>query len=191
MSAAIQNLPGTGRGTADEVGGGGEKSLRAQPLHHASHGPPPRTGEVLEAPRGKLTPNAPLAPLVWFKSGGLADWLFEPKDSDDLSTFLANLDPAVAVMALGLGSNLIVRDGGWRGVVVRLGKALQLLRGNHWQHDNSFFFSLAKHSQTAQRKLNLRPAKGASFGDTPFRPRFRLTNCPGSRIRGRHSSFMS
>ena len=75
------------------------------------------------APRGKLTPNAPLAPLVWFKSGGTAEWLFEPKDLADLRGFLAGLDPAVPVMALGLGSNLIVRDGGVPGVVVRLGKA--------------------------------------------------------------------
>jgi UDP-N-acetylmuramate dehydrogenase len=73
--------------------------------------------------RGKLTPNAPLAPLVWFKSGGSAQWLFEPADVDDLRAFLADLDPAVPVIALGLGSNLIVRDGGWPGVVVRLGKA--------------------------------------------------------------------
>jgi len=73
--------------------------------------------------RGRLTPHAPLAPLVWFKSGGAAEWLFEPKDVDDLSAFLADLDPAVPVMALGLGSNMIVRDGGVPGVVVRLGKA--------------------------------------------------------------------
>ncbi|NNM76183.1 UDP-N-acetylmuramate dehydrogenase [Sphingomonas sp. ID1715] len=73
--------------------------------------------------KGKLTPNAPLAPLVWFKAGGSAEWLFEPKDADDLAGFLASLDPAVPVMALGLGSNLIVRDGGVPGVVVRLGKA--------------------------------------------------------------------
>ena len=73
--------------------------------------------------RGKLTPNAPLAPLVWFKSGGPADWLFEPRDADDLADFLRDLDPTVPVMALGLGSNLIVRDGGFPGVVVRLGKA--------------------------------------------------------------------
>ncbi|MEI6642372.1 MAG: UDP-N-acetylmuramate dehydrogenase [Novosphingobium sp.] len=72
--------------------------------------------------RGKLTPNAPLAPLVWFKSGGTADWLFEPADQEDLQAFLAKLDPKVPVMALGLGSNLIVRDGGVPGVVVRLGK---------------------------------------------------------------------
>ena len=73
--------------------------------------------------RGKLTPSAPLAPLVWFKSGGSADWLFEPKDEDDLTGFLRELDPDVPVMALGLGSNMIVRDGGVTGVVIRLGKA--------------------------------------------------------------------
>ena len=73
--------------------------------------------------RGTLTPDAPLAPLVWFKSGGTAQWLFEPKDVDDLGDFLSDLDPSVPVMGLGLGSNLIVRDGGVPGVVVRLGKA--------------------------------------------------------------------
>ncbi|HET9509961.1 MAG TPA: UDP-N-acetylmuramate dehydrogenase [Sphingomonas sp.] len=74
------------------------------------------------AVRGKLTPNAPLAPLVWFKSGGAAAWLFEPADIDDLCAFLRALATDVPVMALGLGSNLIVRDGGVPGVVVRLGK---------------------------------------------------------------------
>jgi UDP-N-acetylmuramate dehydrogenase len=73
--------------------------------------------------RGKLTANAPLAPLVWFKSGGAAQWLFEPKDAADLQDFLRGLDAQVPVMALGLGSNMIVRDGGVPGVVVRLGKA--------------------------------------------------------------------
>ena len=72
--------------------------------------------------RGKLKANAPLAPLVWFKSGGPAERLFEPADLDDLTGFLEQLDPATPVMALGLGSNLIVRDGGVPGVVVRLGK---------------------------------------------------------------------
>jgi UDP-N-acetylmuramate dehydrogenase len=72
--------------------------------------------------RGKLTEGAPLAKLVWFKSGGKADWLFEPADLDDLVAFLSGLDEGTPVMALGLGSNLIVRDGGVPGVVVRLGK---------------------------------------------------------------------
>jgi UDP-N-acetylmuramate dehydrogenase len=79
--------------------------------------------DTLPKVAGKLTPNAPLAPLVWFKAGGAADYLFEPKDLADLQGFLRDLDPAVPVMALGLGSNMIVRDGGVPGVVVRLGKA--------------------------------------------------------------------
>ena len=73
--------------------------------------------------RGRLTPAAALAPLVWFKTGGAAQWLFEPADVDDLRAFLADLDPSVPVWPLGLGSNLIVRDGGMPGVTIRLGKA--------------------------------------------------------------------
>lgn len=78
--------------------------------------------------RGRLTPQAPLAPLVWFKSGGAAETLFEPADVADLQAFLRDLDPATPVMALGLGSNLIVRDGGVPGVVVRLGKPFAKVR---------------------------------------------------------------
>lgn len=79
--------------------------------------------------RGALTPNAPLAKLVWFKAGGAADWLFEPADIDDLCEFLRKLDGDLPVMALGLGSNMIVRDGGVPGVVVRLGKAFARVEG--------------------------------------------------------------
>jgi UDP-N-acetylmuramate dehydrogenase len=77
----------------------------------------------LEGIRGKLTCKAPLAPYTWFKTGGPADWLFEPADLDDLKLFLERLGGEIPVMALGLGSNMIVRDGGVPGVVVRLGKA--------------------------------------------------------------------
>ena len=82
---------------------------------------------TMPAVRGKLTRNAPLAPLVWFKSGGKAECLFEPNDEEDLVHFLRELDADVPVMALGLGSNLIVRDGGVPGVVVRLGKAFSCI----------------------------------------------------------------
>jgi UDP-N-acetylmuramate dehydrogenase len=79
---------------------------------------------VVELPdvSGKLTRDAPLAPLVWFKSGGNAEFLFEPKDIADLQNFARELDSDVAIWPLGLGSNLIVRDGGVDGVTVRLGK---------------------------------------------------------------------
>ena len=88
----------------------------------------PASLTTMPAVRGKLTANAPLAPLVWFKSGGTADWLFEPADAEDLAAFVAALDPAIPVMALGLGSNMLVRDGGVPGVVVRLGKAFGTIR---------------------------------------------------------------
>jgi len=78
---------------------------------------------TLPTVRGKLRAEAPLAPLVWFKSGGHAELLFEPADRDDLVGYLKGLDPETPVMALGLGSNMIVRDGGVPGVTVRLGKA--------------------------------------------------------------------
>ena len=73
--------------------------------------------------RGKLKAAAPLAPLVWFKSGGNAEFLFEPADREDLVEYLKGMDAETPVMALGLGSNMIVRDGGVPGVTVRLGKA--------------------------------------------------------------------
>ncbi|OYX65352.1 MAG: UDP-N-acetylenolpyruvoylglucosamine reductase [Sphingomonadales bacterium 32-64-17] len=79
-------------------------------------------GKVPQDVAGKLTKDAPLAKLVWFKSGGKADWLFEPESVEDLIQFLTRMEEGTPVMALGLGSNLIIRDGGVPGVVVRLGK---------------------------------------------------------------------
>lgn len=75
----------------------------------------------LPAVRGKLLPNEQLAPFTWFRVGGAADALFLPKDEDDLADFLAKLDPLIPVTVLGAASNVIVRDGGIAGVVVRLG----------------------------------------------------------------------
>ncbi len=76
----------------------------------------------LPAVRGTLTPSRPLADLTWLRVGGPADWLFQPADVEDLSSFLAALPPAIAVFPIGVGSNLIVRDGGIPGVVIRLGR---------------------------------------------------------------------
>ena len=72
--------------------------------------------------RGTLTPDRPLADLTWLRVGGPADALFQPGDRDDLCGFLRDLDPAVPVFPMGVGSNLIVRDGGLRAVVIRLGR---------------------------------------------------------------------
>ncbi len=75
--------------------------------------------------RGSLAGNAPMSPLSWFRTGGPAQLLFEPVDESDLAYFLARLDPAIPVLVLGAGSNILVRDGGIPGVVIRLGKAFQ------------------------------------------------------------------
>lgn len=72
--------------------------------------------------RGTLTADRPLADLTWLRVGGPADWLFQPADAADLATFLAALPPEIPVYPIGVGSNLIVRDGGIRGVVIRLGR---------------------------------------------------------------------
>jgi UDP-N-acetylmuramate dehydrogenase len=79
-------------------------------------------GFSIAEPQGRLSADAPLGPLVWFKAGGAAELLFEPASPAALQAFLRDLPDWVPVMALGLGSNLIVRDGGVPGVVVRLGK---------------------------------------------------------------------
>ncbi len=73
--------------------------------------------------RGRLSFDAPLAPITWFGVGGPADVLFKPADAADLAHFLAEKPDNLPVTVLGVGSNLLVRDGGLRGVVVRLGKA--------------------------------------------------------------------
>jgi UDP-N-acetylmuramate dehydrogenase len=72
--------------------------------------------------RGRLLPNQSLAELTWFRVGGPAQVLFMPEDSDDLAYLLAHLPADVPVTVIGLGSNLIVRDGGVAGLVVRLGR---------------------------------------------------------------------
>ena len=73
--------------------------------------------------RGRLTPGYDLSGLTWLRVGGPADWLFLPKDEDDLAAFLKALPTEVPVFPMGVGSNLIVRDGGLRAVVIRLGRA--------------------------------------------------------------------
>jgi UDP-N-acetylmuramate dehydrogenase len=72
--------------------------------------------------RGRLLPNQSLAELTWFRVGGPAQIVFMPEDEGDLSYFLANLPSEIPVTVIGLGSNLIVRDGGVPGAVIRLGR---------------------------------------------------------------------
>ena len=77
----------------------------------------------LPAVRGRLEANAPLAELTWFRAGGAAEVLFSPADEADLAGFLANTPQEIPVYVIGVGSNLLVRDGGVPGVVIRLGRA--------------------------------------------------------------------
>ena len=77
----------------------------------------------LPAIRGRVQAGASLAPVTWFRVGGPAEWLVRPADADDLVTLLAGLGADTPLMVLGAASNLIVRDGGLPGVVIRLGGA--------------------------------------------------------------------
>ena len=77
---------------------------------------------ALPAVRGRLTPGRALAELTWLRVGGPAEWLFQPADLGDLAAFLRHLPAGVSVLPMGVGSNMIVRDGGVPGVVIRLGR---------------------------------------------------------------------
>ena len=87
--------------------------------------PTPSREREGELPRldGTIERGGSLADFIWFRTGGPAQWLVRPKDEDDLARFLKELDPDVPVTPIGVGSNLIVRDGGVDGVVVRLPKS--------------------------------------------------------------------
>lgn len=80
----------------------------------------PHSRDALPPARGTYTENAPLKDLVWFRAGGNAEILFRPADADDLATFLAAKNTDTRISVIGVGSNLLVRDGGIPGVVVRL-----------------------------------------------------------------------
>ncbi|MGF0538579.1 UDP-N-acetylmuramate dehydrogenase [Agrobacterium sp. ES01] len=77
-------------------------------------------GPEVENLKGRLTPNAPMDRVTWFQAGGLAELMFQPHDVEDLVTFLKLLPEDVPVTPVGVGSNLLVRDGGIKGVVIRL-----------------------------------------------------------------------
>jgi UDP-N-acetylmuramate dehydrogenase len=84
--------------------------------------------ERLPPVRGRLTENAPLAPVTWFRVGGAAEILFRPADAEDLAAFLAAKPSDVPVTVIGVASNLLVRDGGVKGVVIRLGRGFVEIR---------------------------------------------------------------
>jgi UDP-N-acetylmuramate dehydrogenase len=77
-------------------------------------------GAAMDEVRGRLTPDAPMDRVTWFRAGGLAELMFQPHDTEDLATFLKGLPEEVPLTVIGVGSNLLVRDGGIKGVVLRL-----------------------------------------------------------------------
>ncbi|RWD72741.1 UDP-N-acetylmuramate dehydrogenase [Mesorhizobium sp.] len=79
-----------------------------------------KLGDKLSGLRGRITPNAEMDKITWFRAGGLAEALFQPADEEDLAAFLRAVPEEVPVMVVGVGSNLLVRDGGIPGFVVRL-----------------------------------------------------------------------
>ena len=83
---------------------------------------PARLIDRLPAVRGRYSENAELARVTWFRVGGPAEVMFRPVDRDDLAAFLAGKPADVPVTVIGVGSNLLVRDGGVAGVVIRLGR---------------------------------------------------------------------
>jgi UDP-N-acetylmuramate dehydrogenase len=90
----------------------------ARKMHHSPH-----LIDRLPTVRGRLTANAPLANVTWFRVGGPAEVMFKPADAEDLAAFLAGCPADVPVTVIGVASNLLVRDGGVPGVVIRLGRA--------------------------------------------------------------------
>ena len=83
---------------------------------------PDSLAAMLPKLRGRITRDAPLGPQSWFRVGGPAEWLVRPEDTEDLAGFLAELPPELPVTTIGAASNLIIRDGGLPGIVIRLAR---------------------------------------------------------------------
>lgn len=94
----------------------------------AARKPAPRLIERLPPVRGRMTEDAPLSRVTWFRVGGPAEVMFRPADADDLAAFLQQKPDDVPVTVIGVGSNLLVRDGGISGVVIRLGRGFNDIR---------------------------------------------------------------
>ncbi len=105
---------------------------------------------------GSLAPNRSLADLTWLQAGGPAEWLFQPANTEDLACFLRHLDPQIPVFVMGVGSNLIVRDGGIKGVVIRLGRSFSNLEfGNRQIVAGAFALGARVATKAAESGLEL------------------------------------
>jgi UDP-N-acetylmuramate dehydrogenase len=116
--------------------------------------------DTLPAVRGKLLRDEALAPFTWFRVGGPAELIFLPEDEDDLATFLKGLDPGVPVTPLGVGSNTLVRDGGVKGVIVRLGRGFAKVEP---RADNRIFSGAAVLDATLAREAAKAGIAGLEF----------------------------
>ncbi|WP_039851905.1 UDP-N-acetylmuramate dehydrogenase [Magnetospirillum fulvum] len=115
--------------------------------------------DALPPLRGRVTPDAPLAPYTWFRVGGPAELLFRPADAEDLATFLAALPSEVPVTMIGAGSNLLVRDGGIPGAVIRLGPAFAAIT----QTENGFEVGAGALDLTVSRHAEAAGLAGLEF----------------------------
>ena len=114
--------------------------------------------------RGRLLAGQSLADLAWFRVGGPAEALFSPADEDDLAYFLARLPADMPVYPIGLGSNLLVRDGGMPGVVIRLGRGV---RGDR-AADGARIRVGAAAADKRSRSRRTRPGSAASRSTAAF-----------------------
>jgi UDP-N-acetylmuramate dehydrogenase len=94
---------------------------------------PSRLVDRMPRVRGRYSENVPMAPITWFRVGGPAEVMFRPADPEDLMQFLAAKPADVPVTVLGVGSNVLVRDGGIPGVVIRLGRAFATIAAERWE----------------------------------------------------------
>ncbi|MCP9307475.1 UDP-N-acetylmuramate dehydrogenase [Zymomonas mobilis] len=113
--------------------------------------------------RGEIEANAPLAPLTWFRVGGNAEWLVSPYDTEDLSDFLKKIDPSMPVRVLGIGSNVIIRDGGVSGVIIRLPRRFSWVKreeGNRFRCGGSTLGMMISKVAAAESLTNLEFMRG-------------------------------
>ena len=108
-----------------------------------------RPCDMLPPVRGSMVLGAPLKDLVWFRAGGPAEMLFRPADADDLAAFLAARPADIRVSVIGVGSNLLVRDGGWAGTVIlmhRPSAEIRLEGEQFWADAGAACPKLARHA---------------------------------------------
>ena len=150
--------------------------------------------------RGRLTADAPLAPITWFRVGGAAEIMFRPADEADLAEFLAHRPPEVPVTVLGVASNLLVRDGGIPGIVIRLGRGFvgvategETVRAGAGALDLNVALTCREATQPVRARTG-----GSTFQNPPGQKAWELIDAAGCRglarggaqISEKHANFL-